>query len=213
MESPKNLIPDLKMQKKQFGFSLLELLVVISIIGILAGLIFTGASYLFRDNANKQASLEIEVLKMALEEFRQEFGSYPVTPLSSWSEKEGSKILTHALLGTHQYEESTESWEWLDPDQFSESLISSDDLNIKEFESGEDAGDKFNWKKIEHFLIDPWGEPYIYQFERADEHSGYLLYSKGADMKSQPFDSPLTSEPDKRAEDLDNIPANEPGKW
>ena len=31
-------------------------------------------------------------------------------------------------------------------------------------------------------------------------------------MKSDPFDL-LTSEPDKRPEDLDNIPATEPGKW
>jgi len=66
----------------QKGFSLLELLVVISIIGILGGLIFTGASFLFKDTSAKQATIEIEVLKMALEEFRQENGAYPVTSLA-----------------------------------------------------------------------------------------------------------------------------------
>ena len=118
----------------------------------------------------------------------------------------------HALLGTHRYSDDSEEWERLDEGLFSEALISTDDFSIQVFDETAASADLYNWKEVDHILVDPWGEPYIYQFERSDGHSGFLLYSKGADMKSDPFDL-LTSEPDKRPEDLDNIPATEPGKW
>ena len=70
-----------------------------------------------------------------------------------------------------------------------------------------------NYKEFDHFLVDPWGEPYIYQYPRMDGHTGFLLYSKGPDQKSEPFNEISDSLAEKRPEDNDNIPSSEPGNW
>ena len=65
----------------------------------------------------------------------------------------------------------------------------------------------------EIFMMDPWETPYVYEYPRADGHSGYLLFSKGPNRKSSSFTSELTSTPEKEVIDEDNIPSTEPGKW
>ena len=50
--------------KKVSGFTLIELMVVIIIIGILFGIIFTGASYLFNAQEDKKAKAEIETITL-----------------------------------------------------------------------------------------------------------------------------------------------------
>ena len=77
----------------------------------------------------------------------------------------------------------------------------------------EDEAGSFNLEKVDHYLVDPWGEPYIYQFERLDGNYGFLLYSKGPDQKSEPFMEVTNGLPEKRPEDKDNIPPSEPGNW
>ena len=63
------------------------------------------------------------------------------------------------------------------------------------------------------FIIDPWENAYVYEYPRSDGHDGYLLFSKGPDGSASSFTSELTSTPEKKDIDNDNIPADEPGKW
>jgi general secretion pathway protein G len=60
------------------GFTLLELLVVITIIAILAGLILNTAGYMQKKAARSRAEAEIAALSAALESYKADMGDYPV---------------------------------------------------------------------------------------------------------------------------------------
>lgn len=59
------------------GFTLLELLVVISIIALLAGLILSTAGYIQREGARSRTKAEIAALEAALESYKADMGDYP----------------------------------------------------------------------------------------------------------------------------------------
>jgi general secretion pathway protein G len=61
------------------GFTVLELLVVMAIIAILAGLGATGYGLARRQAKESRAKAQLETLRTALDEYRVEFGSYPGT--------------------------------------------------------------------------------------------------------------------------------------
>ncbi len=59
------------------GYSLVELLVVVAIIAILAGIVLGISGFASRKSAVGRAVSDLETIKMALEEYRLERGSYP----------------------------------------------------------------------------------------------------------------------------------------
>ena len=59
------------------GFTLLELLVVIVIIGILATLVVGGANYALRVSRAKRVSLSCSTLKTAIVRYHTEYGEWP----------------------------------------------------------------------------------------------------------------------------------------
>jgi len=59
------------------GFTLVEMLVVIAIIGILAGLITVAASSAINSAKDTRIKTEIDQLDMALKAFKQQYGAYP----------------------------------------------------------------------------------------------------------------------------------------
>ena len=86
------------MKSSTKGFTLMELMAVLVIIGILFGIIFTGASYLFSAQEEKKAKAELEAISLALEDFKSEFGDFPITE-DSGSEDECAKVLFMTLSG------------------------------------------------------------------------------------------------------------------
>ena len=193
----------------------MELMAVLVIIGILFGIIFTGASYLFSAQEDKKAKAEIETIALALKQFKSEYGDFPFASQSDTEEQRG-KILFMSLSG------------WLDGngDEIEKELRGNSFLPADSFTLGENDGNDIQpytltgdqllgdiGENDEIFMIDPWETAYVYEYPRSDGHNGYLLFSKGPDKDSSSFTSELTSTPEKQSVDEDNIPASEPGKW
>ena len=207
------------------GFTLIELLVVITIIGILAGITFKGANFLFSAQDEKKAESEIEALKLALNQYKAECGDYPtINPdsvLSGNSEK--NAILLNALIGiTDRFGDELKS------DEIRRSFLPNDTFSFGFSENNTDfksvymqgAGidlvfvdEEGKEQRKQVVIIDPWERPYVYEYPRRDGHIGYLLFSKGKDGQASIFDKELTSTPNKEPMDEDNIPNTEPGKW
>lgn len=67
------------MKKRNLGFTMIELLVVLVILGLLAGLV--GPQFFGKVDSSKvrTAETQIKMLKMALQTYRLDVGSYPTS--------------------------------------------------------------------------------------------------------------------------------------
>ncbi len=64
-------------RRPRSGFTLLELLVVIAVIGILMALLIPAVSGIFRTTGEATINIEINQLEASIEKFKDEFGFYP----------------------------------------------------------------------------------------------------------------------------------------
>jgi|TARA_B110000467_G_C18139944_1_gene378198 prepilin-type N-terminal cleavage/methylation domain-containing protein len=195
------------------GFTLIELLIVLAIIGVLIGITFSGASYLFQAQQEKKALSDVEALKLALEEFKSENGDYPRT-----DDLSGNMQTLPFLTGQRLFQALSSYVDAAGNPYGSlnrpKSFLKSEVLNL-----GEQLGNQIQAVTIDftnastvplYFAIDPWDAPYVYDYPRRDGNLGYLLFSKGSDGESSDFTKELIS---PESIDLDNLPVHEPGNW
>jgi len=211
------------------GFTLIELLIVMAIIGILIGITFSGATYIYSAQQEKKALADMEALKLALEEFKSEHGDYPRTnrcfspPDQKKNHIEGDAETLPPLTGKRLFLALSSYLDkhgdpYSDKDNRPKTFIKSDVFSLGAAKDGEnieevtlDLSDS-SGDAPECFVIDPWGNPYVYDYPRRDERKlGFLLFSKGEDGKS--FDFTKAKDDSSSAEsenddDLDNV-----GEW
>jgi prepilin-type N-terminal cleavage/methylation domain-containing protein len=89
-------------RSSQPGFTLVELLVVISIVGMLAGLMSVAIPRAMEGGKKAKAKGELNAIVAAVKAYNQEYGRWPGTNSSSdtYFENEDSKSLLAALGGT-----------------------------------------------------------------------------------------------------------------
>lgn len=155
---------------RRAGFTLMEMLVVISIIVILAGLTLGGLGFVRDKQAREQAKVQINLLQMALEDFHSDHGYYPEAAVSTG---EGTTDEIHEALFPSDRDEKVYLTQ-LDPEN-----------------------DTFGWLKGQTgntplTIYDPWGNEYRY---RANDPSGsgsvaanpdFDLWSAGPDGETNP---------------------------
>ena len=172
------------------AFTVLELLIVISLIAILASITLVIGRSVTERSKIAQAKAEMAVLAAALEQYKQQYGDYPWTPTlppagypggAVW---DGGAAMFNALSGNLGPKAAPlldgdgnprKGRTFVDLARFT--LDSNDPTDLPE----PDAPDlKENW------FNDPWGKWYYYEYKKgaADTNwksKGFLLYSHGPD--------------------------------
>ena len=137
-----------------YAFTLVELLAVITIIGILAGLTLGAAGAVRRHGASSTAKAEVAALQAACDRYFADYNSYPTTtnsmpdpssssdvnPTPTSKYATGGRALFNSLFGTNQYNLPPSTKRYFEPKPAMAS--STTDANP--------------------YFIDPWGYAYGY---------------------------------------------------
>jgi prepilin-type N-terminal cleavage/methylation domain-containing protein len=148
------------------GFTLVEMLAVLAIVAVLAGMIFPAVQLARRRASEKAAKATIERLKLALEQYANDFGDYPPTSLSELGVKtngvnEGNESLVRCL-STRRERGPYFVFEEKDLANLDQDRLTSDP-----------TGSTIESKELFE-IVDPWGNPYVY-FHNRDYRGGSKL--------------------------------------
>jgi prepilin-type N-terminal cleavage/methylation domain-containing protein len=161
--------------REQSAFTLIELLAVITIIGILAGLTLGAAGAVRRHGATSTAKAEVAALQAACERYFADNNQYPTTnsmpdpsstssanvnPSTSASYSTAGKVLFNSLFGTNQYNLPPSTKRYFEPKP---AMVSS-------------ATNANPW------FIDPWGYAYGYN---SDSTNAPLIWSTAGTTKGE----------------------------
>lgn len=75
---------------RESAFTLIELLAVIALIGVLAGLTLAGLGYVQQKSAMSRAEVEVASLSAAIESFKMDYGAYPESVAQLFPELTGA---------------------------------------------------------------------------------------------------------------------------
>ncbi len=167
------------------AFTLIELLTVIAIIGILAGIVIGVGRRASESGKEARAKVELAAISTALESYKRQYGDYPRT--------NSPTVLLQSLLGRIDVQGNLVSGKTL--------------LDLALFTLNEE-GDPDTDTSLH--LVDAWDMPYRYHyFARSSSRlSGYLLYSAGSDGLEQAPTS-LSQQNRDVTPNLDNIYADQ----
>ena len=202
----------LKCQVGNRAFTLIELLTVIAIIAILAGITLGVIKGVNERSAIGRAKAELSVLSQALEAYKLQYGDYPRVGMNAaladttaaLNSSHTQTLLFNALAGK------------LGPKLSSAKEITDSAINGKSFvELARFSLETTNLPSsagtasVLNCFIDPWGRRYMYYYAPGPtwRHQGYILFSAGPDATGET--APTVAMIDTTtASNLDNIYAN-----
>jgi len=196
-------------ERRAAGFTLVEVLIVISIIAILASLALTGVSVMKRKGNNAAIQLEISNLSNAIDQYYSEEGSYPGAGKKITSESNHFPDVLDALIGEPRPKgPGGRSAPYL--------VLKTDRLVVVD----EDADDSERTvyrpatnrerrdPKTKKYYLDYFNEPYVYRCNRGQRVKDWMrrekkfdLYSKGENGEDE---TALGEEMDEESDDIGN---------
>lgn len=169
------------------AFTLIEVMAVITIIIILAGLVISGMGFVKDRQAKSKAQVQIALLSKALEEYKLDMGTYPPTAdKSTASAPNGTG--TSSILFNYLYWDSDNDAAGVGSDDDQKIYLSDlDPVTSKQGWTTKPAGSSTA-------IVDPWGNQYCYRTatdstgnaNTATQNPDFDLWSMGKDGKTKP---------------------------
>jgi len=163
MKSPR---PSFRLPRKP-GFTLIELLTVIAVIAILASLILVIAGYVQDQAARSLARTQIATISNALEAYHADNGTFPKQ--MNGADRLSTKVLLEALS----------------PITPSQKVY---DIPLKMMDSFKSELSPSAIRASATYLVDPYGNPYHYQFDGSPNRSGKIFFDLWSQGKSNSSD-------------------------
>jgi len=191
------------------AFTLIELMAVITIIVILAGLVVGGLGYVTERQAKSKALVQIALLSKALEEYKLDMGTYPSTNnIATVSGSGGTNTSAVYLYQALFYEGYDYGKQATPPATWTKaSKIYLPDLDPTSTKQGWVAN--VTTVPASTPVLDPWGNQYCYRTattaagvaNAATQNPDFDLWSMGKDGLS----NPATPGDSKNRDDIKNF--------
>lgn len=172
----------LSKSKKNLGYSLIELLVILLIIGILCSILLVSFFYVQEKQNEKKAYLELSALEVGITSYFREFGDFPNCPEGVCTPGE---CLFLSMVGFHNAKGGLEippQRSSLPVGLFGFDPVVFDVAEIPDFSHSDGNSLKVWVSNIlakDPSFLDPWGNEYQYEYPRKDRVGGYKIFSLG----------------------------------
>lgn len=184
-----------KVEVSQRGFTLIEMMTVITIIVILAGITVAGMSYITDKQANAKAKVDIELLSSAIEKYKLDYGDYPGFAENTDPAGDISEELYNALF--------YDGWNYKENEAGDETDIYLKELDPRSGKQTWVAKTNSNQPPMDLKITDPWSRTYRYRKGLDAQNPDFDLWSMGKDGTSN-FTNPDKSDPDNK-DDIRNF--------
>ena len=167
------------------AFTLIELMAVITIIIILAGLVVGGMGFVTERQAKEKAKTQVALLSKAIEEYKLDMGKYPGTADNTGAAGTGVSAQLYQALFYEGYEFSKNPNRTDNPTNPKASKIYLPELDPRSSKQGWVNAVTSGEPPASTTIMDPWGQEYRYRKGTNAQNPDFDLWSIGKDAKTQ----------------------------
>lgn len=184
------------------GFTLVELIVTITIMILLAGLVVGGFGFVRDKQAQEKARIQIALLKRGIDEYHLDMGVHPGESRgdADTADADNSEVLYQALY--------YEGWHFLQNDSTLDE-DATDTIYVAELDPASSAqgwlGNITSATPVANQkIVDPWGNNYRYRIGTNAMNPDFDLWSAGKDGVTAPggLGSPYDPTADENRDDI-----------